>query len=96
MDADARPIINKSFIDSIPRNGCIGGVMYSTSSSFSGSWNCQFLFSRPFVVSSLHSNGVVVVLTLIEVVSSALPAHLSVDVLAVPEMIIVLPFSFWH
>ena len=82
MDAVAKPIINKSFIDSIPKNGCIGGVIYSTSSSFSGSWNCQFLFSRPFVVSSLHSPGVVVVPTLSEMVSSALPAHLNVDVLA--------------
>ena len=94
MDAVAKPIISRSFIDRVPKYGCIGGVMYLTSSSFSGSWNCQFLFSRPFVVSSLHSPGVVVVPTLKEMVSSALPAHLSVDVLAVPETMMVLPFSF--
>ena len=37
IDAVARPIISRSFIASIPKSGCIGGVMYSTSSSFSGS-----------------------------------------------------------
>ena len=94
MDAVASAIIDRSFNDSVPKSGCIGGLMYSTSSSFFGSWNCQFLFSKPFVVSNLHSPGVVVVPTFKEMVSSFLPAHLSVDVLAVPETMMVLPFSF--
>ena len=37
-----------------------------------------------------------VVPTLSEMVSSALPAHLNVEVLAFPEMMMVLPFSFWQ